>query len=241
MATFGAAGLGEAATSTGITSDDINVTGTDLGLVMWCSGETSGAPAFTLAWDPGGSDEAPTGTFAALTDVGNYIYSTLAYLDDPTAANAGVEVSATTTCDALMVGGAFCTNVAAFVGTDQANNSYTSGTTMGGTVPNVTTGDIAVDFIHYDPGGNPGTAATEGGSQTNRGDTTAVGNYSRGAISTRDGNGVMTWTVPTVRYAGTWMGARFPDSGGGGGPTIGDMNFQGTGRGVLRGAGRGVG
>ena len=85
---------------------NLNVTGTDLALVCGGAEEDSNSPTMTLVWDPAGNNESMTGTFATIGN-GAYLDMTMAYLDDPTAANAPVRLTLTGDTSQCVVFGTF--------------------------------------------------------------------------------------------------------------------------------------
>lgn len=221
MAAYGgivSAGAGGSVTS--LRTGNLNVTGSDLCLICGSCEATSQNPNQTIVWDPDGNNEAMTGTFATIS-AGSYLDGQLEYLDDPTAANAPVQVSWNPANDETIVFGAFFTAAANIVATDTANDSFaTSGTTLSATVPNVASGDMVIDFecIGYQ------NAITAGADQTARASNIDSGAYLRGQVTTQDGadGGVMSCTFADPTVGGLLIAARIPDAGGGGptGPNL---------------------
>jgi hypothetical protein len=239
MAAFGSAVIaGAVAAATQVDTANLNVTGTDLCLVVGASQDGAATPVLTLSWDPAGNNEAMTGIFATV-EAGAYVDSTLAYLDDPTAANAPVRVSSSASIEDLRVFGAFFTAAGDVVIADTANSALTGvPTSISVTVPNVVSGDMVVDWLTTSGVAPP--TLTVGADQTQQ-VTISTGSFVSAAASTQAGasGGVMSWTMTGVTYGAILIGARIPDAGGGGSSQVaGSSNIDFTPTSSLRGVGR---
>ena len=215
MAAFGGAVMaGAAGSASFVQSGNLNVTGTDLALVIGASETGNASPALTCVWDPAGNNESMTGTFATVSQ-GTYVDATLQYLDDPTAANAPVRVNAASAVEDMSVGGMFFTAAANIVGTDQANTSGATPSSLSVNVPNVVTGDMVCDFTVCGHSTNP--TLTVGALQTERGGPVTPGNYTSASMSTQLGSSgnQMSWSYSGANYGAILLAARIPDSGGG--------------------------
>lgn len=220
MAAYGgiaSAGAGGAVTS--LRTGNLNVTGSDLCLICGASDIETTSPTYTIVWDPDGNNESMSGNFATVSQ-GAYVDSRLDYLNNPTAANAPIEATWTGATDEVVVFGAFFTAAGDIVATDTANDGFaTTGTSLSATVPNVTTGDMVVDFATVS---SLFVTLTVGANQTARANPIDGGGYNRSAVSTQAGadGGVMSWTFGDPSYGGALIAARIPDVGGGGGLSI---------------------
>ncbi len=215
MAAYGGgdiAGAG-AAVST-LDTASINVTGSDLCLVAAGAEDNGATNTFSFVWDPTGNNESMTGL--GVLGGGTYLDGEMAYLDDPTAANAAVRMTMTGTASTCAVMGAFFTAAGNIVATDYATDSFaTTGTSVSATPSNVTTGDMVIDFT-CTAGYNPAATMSVGANQTQRG-TAGSGPYANFYFSTQAGadGGVMSWTVSNADYGAILLALRIPDSGGG--------------------------
>ncbi len=224
MAAYGGSVSDTATGGTSITSPNLNVTGSDLCLVVGCGKESSSTiniDETDVTWNVA-TPEQMTDVAQETEELGGYYSNYLMYLDDPTAANDNVTISWGATVDGHGICVAFFTDAADVVLADSAMDTATSGTSLSATVGNVASGDMVVDFCVWDTTG----AGTQGADQTLREDPGNFDNYSRGAMSTQAGadGGVMSWTVPSISYGAILTALRIPDSGGGGpGPSGPDL------------------
>lgn len=219
MAAFGAAASGSAGGSvTSLDTANLNVTGTDLALVV-CVGEAASvARAYTMVWDPAGNNESMTGE---ITDInpGGYVGAEMEYLDNPTPANAPARATWSPGTDETIIMAAFFTNAADIVAADFAENSFpTTGGSLSATPGNVVSGDMVVDFFI---GANQ-AAISAGANQTEVGADVDSGSYARGNMSYQAGadGGVMSWTCTGQNYGAALVALRIPGTGGGGGLSI---------------------
>ncbi len=217
-------GGGSSNTDTGvssITSDPLNVTGTDLCLVVGIgkeSGSTINIDETDVTWNVA-TPEQMTDVAQFTEELAGYYSNWLMWLDDPTSANDDVTVSFGATADGCGIFAMFFTAAADVVLADSGMDTATSGTTLSVTVGNVASGDMVVDCAVWDSTG----AGTAGANQTTRLDPGQMDAYSRAATSTQAGadGGVMSWTVPSISYGAILTALRVPDAGGGG-PTGGN-------------------
>lgn len=216
MAAFGAAASGAAGGSvTSLDTANLNVTGSDLCLVVAVGEAASVQRAYTMVWDPAGNNESMTGEITDLNP-GGYVGTEVEYLNDPTAANAPARATWAPGTDETIIMAAFFTNAADIVATDFATDSFnTTGSSLSATAPNVVSGDMVLDFFI---GANQ-AAISAGANQTEVGADVDSGNYARGNMSYQSGNdgGVMSWTCAGQNYGAALVALRIPDSGGGGG------------------------
>ncbi len=214
MAAFGGSSSDSGASLTTQRTGNINVTGTDLVLVCGTSEDENSTATVTAAWDPDGNDEALTSIIASTSaNQGGYWGATLFGLDDPTAANAPVEVVYTDTMFAITVLASFFT--AADSTADAGRDENTTSPSV--TVANVGSDDMVVDFLVSATGGD---AVTIGEFQTQREtQDPASDNYMTAFMSTQEGadGGVMSWTgVDNSSGGAILLACRVTDAGGGG-------------------------
>jgi len=214
MAAFGAAATGSAGGSvTSLDTANLNVTGSDLCLVVGVGEAASVTREFTVVWDPAGNNESMTGEIADL-DPGGYVGAELEFLDDPTAANAPARATWTPAIDEVSIIAAFFTAAADVVTADNATDSFTTtGSALSSTPGNVVSGDMVVDFVAF----ATQAAISPGANQTEVGDVTS-GSYNQTNLSYQSGSdgGVMSWTCTGQNYGAAQIALRIPDVGGGG-------------------------
>lgn len=214
MAAFGGSVSGASGGSpTFYESPNLNVTGTDLALVVGGCELGSTSPVMTASWDPAGNNEAMTGTFDTIEILSGYGDMTLQYLDNPTPANAPARIDAADVASQLSIVAIFFTNAADIVGTDTASDTEAT-TAPSVTVPSVATGDMVVDFLSS--AGTAGPTLAVGANQTER-ENFAQDSFGNLGVSTQAGadGGVMSWTVTgSTTYGTLIIGARIPDAGG---------------------------
>lgn len=212
MAAYGGVASGVAGGNvTAVRTGNLNVTGTDLALVVGACEVETFTETFTFAWDPDGNNESMTGSYATV-NVGSYVGGEMEYLDDPTAANAPVEVTYGTTANEVGVFAVFATAAGDITGTDNDTDSFaTTGTSLSATVPNAATDDLLVDMAIL---GNL-SAMTAGADQTARITDQNIGSYGRYSVSTQAGGdgGVMSWTFADPNYGGALIAVRIPNAG----------------------------
>lgn len=220
MAAYGGiASIGAGAAVTSLRTGNLNVTGSDPALICGVAEVEIASPAFTIVWDPDGNNESMTGNFANVSQ-GTYMDMRLDYLDDPTAANAPIEVTWTGATDEVALFGVFFTAAGNIVATDTDNDSFaTTGTSLTATVPNTTTNDLIIDFVAVS---YQTVTLTPGDDQTARVNPLDGGGYLRCGVSTQAGDadsssGEMSWTFGDPGFGGILIAARVPDVGGGGG------------------------
>lgn len=211
MAAYGGQdGVGNAAGDvTSLRTNNINVTGSDLCLVVHVAETESVSRDFTIVWDPDGNNESMTGEIANL-DPGSYLGTEVEYLDDPTAANAPAEATFSVLGE-VAIRGVFFTAAGDVVSADSATDSFnTTGTSLSATPGNVTTGDMVVDFVTV----GQQLAIAAGANQTERGSDVDSGSYLRIGCSTQDGadGGVMSWTTGSQSYGAALVALRIPDA-----------------------------
>lgn len=214
MTAFGAAASGASGGSvTSLDTANLNVTGTDLCLVVGVCETVSATRAFTVVWDPLGNNEAMTGEVANL-DPGSYVGVEMEYLNDPTAANAPARATWAPAGEDTAIIASFFTAAADVVASDVATDTFnTTGTSLSATAPNVVSGDMVIDFICV----GQQLAIAAGANQTEVGADVDAGAYLRSNMSYQAGadGGVMSWTTGSQNYGAALVALRIPDAGGG--------------------------
>lgn len=203
--------------STQVDSANLNVTGTDLELIMLGSEEDAGSPTLTLTWDPTGSAETGTDYTGSPLSAGTYLDSVIEFIDDPTPANAAIRMGLSASVLSV-VGGTFATAAGAITASDAATDSD-AGTSTGlsATAPNAAANDLILGFLTKSGTGAP----TWGANETARGNA-SEGSYLRVDIATQAGadGGAITPTYGSVGYGAVLFAVRIPDAGGGGSLSI---------------------
>ena len=214
MAAFGASDMARSTGSvTSLDTGDINVTGSDLALVTCIGNTDNDDPTTAILWDPAGNNESMTGDVATV-EPSTYCDARMAYLDDPTAANAPVRGTFSPSTGTVMVGAAFFTAAGDINTGDSATDSLAgNGSSLSATVPNVVTNDMVVDFVLQ----AANNAITFGADQTAREEGGIT--YMRSGISTQEGadGGVMSCTWTSHGYGSALIALRIPNAAAGGG------------------------